>query len=224
MFKKRGLKSRIFAKFFSAGSYSAEESAKGPSATGPSALSAQNSSNSSHTAEQLVAYLGYDIDLFDIDSVKEADHVRLQQLKAVGEQWGEASRIDVEGPGVRGWGADSAAAQLVQIACHAANVIRPKPSPALKKPPGTDRFLKLQDVDSSLPAMVEKGVSLYYCETAGKGVVVVCVRAGGTWKDWVINGGFGMSEVERSFIVSWSDAFFWLSSFKFGYQYSMMKC
>jgi hypothetical protein len=101
------------------------EQSAGSSSTGPSALSAQNLANSSITAKQLVEYLGEDIDLFEIDSVSEADHVRLQQLKAAGEQWGQSSRIDIQGSGLREWKADPNTAQLVQIACHTSNVIRP---------------------------------------------------------------------------------------------------
>lgn len=152
-------------------------------------------------------YLGEDIDLFDIDSVREADHVRLQQLKAVGESWGPSSRVDIEAPGVTGWKADPKTAQMIQIACHASNAIRPKPSSAPPKPPGTEEFSKIESIGSSLSGTVKKSISLYYCGTAGEGVVVVCVKAAGRWGDWVINGGFRMLDVDKDFIVSWSETF-----------------
>lgn len=72
-------------------------------------------------------FLGEDIDLFDIDSIRQAEHVRLQELKALGEQW-ENLRIDVRSPGVYEWGTDPRRVQLVQIASHASNAIRPRPS------------------------------------------------------------------------------------------------
>jgi len=183
-----------------------QQSAPDPSSTGPSALLSQNLSNISVTAEELVKYLGEDIELFDIESVSEVDHERLQELKALGERW-ESSRIDSRAPGVREWRTDSKTAQLVQIACHASNAIRPRPSAAPAKPLGTDEFKKIGSINSGLSGMVKKVISLYYYGTAGGGVVAVCVRAGGRWGDWVINGGFMMSDVE-GFIVSWIKANF----------------
>jgi hypothetical protein len=195
------LKSLFFGKVLSTGVLSTEKS-RDPSSAGPSALSAQNLANSSVTAQQLAEYLGEDIDLSELNSVSEAEHERLRQLKTLGEQWGERSRINVRAPGVREWHAEPDTAQLVQIACHASNAVRPKPSSAPPKPPGTEEFSKIESISSALSGMVKKGISVYYCETVGMRVVVVCVRAARRLGDWVINGGFRMLDVDRDFIVS----------------------
>jgi len=60
----------------------------------------QSLANFSVTAEQLVKYLGENIDLFEIYSVSEADHVQLQQLIALGEQWGNARGSMFRGSGM----------------------------------------------------------------------------------------------------------------------------
>jgi hypothetical protein len=190
-----------WGKAFRAGGIIAQGSVNGPSATETSTLSAQNSANFYITAEELIKYLGEDIDLFDIDSVSEADNERLLALKALGEEW-ESSRIDVRGPGVNEWRTDSKTARLVQISCHASNAIRPNPSEAPVKPLGTDEFRKICSISSGLSGTVKKAITLYYCGAAGEGVVVVCVRAAGKWGDWIINGGFTTLEVEKDFIVS----------------------
>lgn len=190
-----------WGKAFHIGGILAQKSAEDPSSTGPSALSAQNSANFFDTAEQLIKYLGEDIDLFDIDSIKEDDHERLIALTRLGEQW-ESSRIDIKAPGVNEWRTDPKTAQLVQIACHASNAIRPKPSDAPAKPLGTDEFRKICSISSGLSGTVKKAITLYYCGAGGEGVVVVCVRAAGKLGDRIISGGFKALEVEKDFIVS----------------------
>jgi hypothetical protein len=191
-------KSLFYKKLLRAGELSTEIS-RDSSSVGPSA---QTLGNASITAQQLVEYLGDDIDLSELNSISDVEHARLRQLKTLGEQWGEISRINVRAPGVREWHAVPDTAHLVQIACHASNAVRPKPSPAPPKPPGTEEFSKIENLSSGLSGMVKKGITLYYCETAGMRVVVVCVRAARRLGDWVINGGFKMLDVDRDFIVS----------------------
>jgi hypothetical protein len=193
--------SRFIPNLFRVGRHSADALDNSPSQTDYSALSAQTSKDASQTLATLEEYLGENIDLFEADSVSDADHIRLQHLKGLGERWEDDARIDITGPGVKQWRSDPKTAHLVHVACHAANKIRVKASPAPPNPPGAKDWTKVATIGSSMMNFSQKEICLYSCSIAGDRYIVVCVRAAGSYADWMINGGFRMSEVERDFIV-----------------------
>ncbi|KAH0545445.1 hypothetical protein FGG08_000446 [Glutinoglossum americanum] len=177
--------------------------AQGPSASRPSTPSADNSFGASTTGRELLEYLGEDSeDLFEPESLSEADHERLQDLKGLGESW-RNSRVDVRGGEWR-WASlhsPPSVAPFIHLASHASNAIRPKPSPAPDIPPGTSSFQLIKHIDSSALGVV-KATSLYRATitSTGEEVVVVVVRACGGIGDWVIDGNMGMAAVEGDII------------------------
>jgi hypothetical protein len=90
------LKNRILGSVFHFSRHSTDPSAQSQPTSGRSAPWAENYSNSSVTADDLIQYLGDDIDLFDVNSVNDDESERLHQLKAVGERWPN-SRVNAVG-------------------------------------------------------------------------------------------------------------------------------